>query len=199
MVHWLNFIQPGSNPVGACAGLSRQPSLLRWWILFLLYGRAHTSLTERWQVLFSRYSYLLVCEPSGFPVNAKIRPGKRYQGTPLGMRLSQRDMAQRKNNRQVYSNSRTNKSSQNGPGRELHGAIWEGPYSKTATGQKDLEYRRGPYLRGPADDVTLHQYGTCDICQCFSDVFYVTAPATIVCLCERQFRCCAFKPQHGQA
>ena len=30
---------------------------------------------------------------------------------------------------------------------------------------KDLEYRWGPYLRGPADDITLHQYGVCDICR----------------------------------
>ena len=33
------------------------------------YGQARTSLTERWQVLFSWYSKLLVREPSGFPVN----------------------------------------------------------------------------------------------------------------------------------
>ena len=51
-----------------------------------------------------------------------------------------------------------------------------------ATGQKTLNTGRGLYLRGPADDVTLRQYGTCDICRSFGDTFYVTAPATVVCI-----------------
>ena len=41
---------------------------------------------------------------------------------------------------------------------------------------KDLEYRLGPYLRGPADDVTLCYYGASDICQSFSDAVFVTVP-----------------------
>ena len=78
--------------------------------------------------------------------------------------------------------------SRNGPGRELHGTIWEGPYSKTATGRKTLNTGQGPYLRGPADDVTLRQYGACDICQSFGDAVCVMAPATAVCICKRQCR-----------
>ena len=70
--------------------------------------------------------------------------------------------------------------SQNGPGRELHGAIWGCPYSKTATGQKTLNTGWGPYLRGPADDIMLRQYGACDICQSFGDAFHVMAPATAI-------------------
>ena len=78
----------------------------------------------------------------------------------------------------------------NGSGRELHGTIWEGPYSKMATGQKTLNTGRGPYLRGPADDITLHQYGACNICRSFGDAVCVTAPATAVCIHKRQCQSC---------
>ena len=78
--------------------------------------------------------------------------------------------------------------SRNGPGRELHGTIWEGQYSKMATGQKTLNTGWGPYLRGPADDVTLCHYGVCDICQSFSDAVCITAPATAVCTRKRRCR-----------
>ena len=67
-------------------------------------------------------------------------------------------------------------SSRNGPGAELHGTIRKGPYSKTATGQRDLEYRLGPYLRGPADDITLCHYRASDICRRFGDTVCITAP-----------------------
>ena len=77
--------------------------------------------------------------------------------------------------------------SQNGPRRELHGTIWEGPYSKMATGQKTLNTGRGPYLRGPADDVMLRQYRVCDICWSFGDAVCVMAQATTVCI--RKQRC----------
>ena len=60
-------------------------------------------------------------------------------------------------------------------GRELHRTILEGPYSKTATGQKTLNTGRGPYLRGLPDDITLCHYGACDICQSFGDAVCVTA------------------------
>ena len=83
-------------------------------------------------------------------------------------------------------NGRISKGSWNGPRRELHGAIWECPYSKTATGQKTLNTGRGPYLRGLADDVMLRQYGTCDICRSFGDTFYVTAPATVIHVREQR-------------
>ena len=71
--------------------------------------------------------------------------------------------------------------SRNGPGRELHRTIWEGPYSKMATGQKTLNTGWGPYLRGLADDIMLRHYGVYDICQSFSDAVCITAPATAVC------------------
>ena len=41
---------------------------------------------------------------------------------------------------------------------------------------KDLEYRSGPYLRGPADGVMLRHYGASDICWSFGDAVCVTAP-----------------------
>ena len=56
----------------------------------------------------------------------------------------------------------------------------DGYWSRDYVGQKTFNKGRGPYLRGPADDVTLHHYGACDICRSFGDAFYVTAPATIV-------------------
>ena len=55
---------------------------------------------------------------------------------------------------------------------------------------KDLEYRPGLYLRGPADDVTLHQYGACNICWSFGDAVCVTALATAVCICKRWCQSC---------
>ena len=66
--------------------------------------------------------------------------------------------------------------SRNGPRRELHGTIRKDPYSETATGQKDLEYRSGLYLIGPADDVTLCHYRVSDICRSFGDAVCITVP-----------------------
>ena len=56
------------------------------------------------------------------------------------------------------------------------------------TGQEMFNTGRGPYLRGPADDVTLRHYGMCDICRSFGDAFYVTAPATAVHIRKRRCR-----------
>ena len=66
-----------------------------------------------------------------------------------------------------------------------------------ATSQKTLNTGWGPYLRGPADDVTLRQYGVCDICQSFGDAFYIMAPATVARIHKQQ---CQFHAQtrHGQ-
>ena len=72
-----------------------------------------------------------------------------------------------------------------GLGESYTGLFGEGPYSKTATGQKTLNTGRGLYLRGPAGDVTLCHYGACDICQSFGDVVCVMAPATAVYICKR--------------
>ena len=48
--------------------------------------------------------------------------------------------------------------------------------------KETLNTGRGPYLRGPADDVMLHQYGVSDICRSFGDAVCVTAPATAICI-----------------
>ena len=77
---------------------------------------------------------------------------------------------------------RISRGSRNGPRRELHGTISEDPYSKMATGQKTLNTGWGLYLRGPAGDVTLRQYGACNICRSFSDVVCVMALATAICI-----------------
>ena len=88
----------------------------------------------------------------------------------------------------MKEDNRISKGSQSGPGRELHGVILGCLYSKTATGQKTLSKGRGPYLRGPADDVTLCHYSVCGTCQRFGDAFDVTAPATVAHICEQQHR-----------
>ena len=87
-------------------------------------------------------------------------------------------MAQRKQECILFE--RISGSSWNGPGRELHGSTGEGPYSKMATGQKDPDERPGPYLRGPADDITPHHYGVRGIYRIFGDAVYVMIPATAI-------------------
>ena len=72
-----------------------------------------------------------------------------------------------------------------GPGKSYTGVLGtirtaDGYWSQDYVGQETWSRDWGPYLRGPADDVMLHHYGTCDICRSFGDAFYVTAPATIV-------------------
>ena len=62
---------------------------------------------------------------------------------------------------------------------------------KDYVGQKTFNKGRGPYLRGPADDVTLHHYGVCNICRSFGDAFYVMAPATVIHIRKRWCRPCA--------
>ena len=57
-----------------------------------------------------------------------------------------------------------------------------GYWSRDYVGQETFNTGRGPYLRGPANDVTLRHYGACNICRTFGDAFCVTAPATIVCV-----------------
>ena len=66
-----------------------------------------------------------------------------------------------------------------------------GYWSRDYVGQETFNTDRGPYLRGLADDITLRNNGTCDICQSFGDAFCVTAPATVVCVCKRWCQPCA--------
>ena len=56
----------------------------------------------------------------------------------------------------------------------------DGYWSQDYVGQETFNTGQGPYLREPADDVTLRHYGTCDICQSFGDTFCITAPATVI-------------------
>ena len=72
------------------------------------------------------------------------------------------------------------------PGMGL-GESYTGLFGKVHTARwllvkKTLNTGRGPYLRGPTYDVTLHQYGACDICRSFVDAVCVTAPATAICI-----------------
>ena len=50
---------------------------------------------------------------------------------------------------------------------------------------KDQDERPGPYLRGPADDVTPHHYGARGTCRMFGDAVCITVPATAVCIRSR--------------
>ena len=149
-------------------------------------GRARTNLTGRWWALFARYFSLPGCWPSGFPINVTqktTKSGDRHKRLGLGYGYPGKIWRKRRQ-RICFIYKRIRRGSQNGPGRELHGAIWEGPYSKMATGQKTLNTGWGPYLRGPADDVTLRQYGACTICRSFGDAVYVMALVTTVCICQ---------------
>ena len=53
---------------------------------------------------------------------------------------------------------------------------------------KDPDERPGPYLRGPAGDVTPRHYGAHGTCRIFSDVVYVMVPATAVCIRKQRYR-----------
>ena len=154
-------------------------------------GRACTNLTGRWQALFAWYFWLWGCLPSGFLINVMriiIKSGDRHSsGFGLGYGYPSK-IRHKRRQRVCFIYERISGGSRNGPGRELHGTIWEGPYSKTATGQKTLNTGRGLYLRGPADDVMLRHYGACDICQSFGDAVCITALATTVCTCKRWCR-----------
>ena len=157
-------------------------------------GRACTNLTGRWRALFTRYFWLRGCWPSGFPIDITriiTKSGDRHQSDfSLGYSYPGKIWCKRRQ-RVCFIYKRISGGSRNGPGRELHGTIWEGPYSEMATGQKTLNTGWGPYLRGPADDITLHQYGVCDICRSFSDAVCITALATAVCIRKRWCRSCA--------
>ena len=129
--------------------------------------------------MFSLYFQLQGCWPSGFLINVMRiikSSGQHWSGYGLGHSCPGRLQLKRKQ-RVCFYLQRISGSSRNGPGRELHGTIRESLYSKTATGQNVLKYRSEPYLRGPADDVTLCHYGVSDICWRFADVVYVTAPS----------------------
>ena len=153
------------------------------------FGRACTNLTGRWQALFARYFWLRGCWPSGFPINITriiTKSGGRHRsGFGLGYGYPGKIQCKR---RQSMLYLQKNQWRFPEWARESYmGFIWDGPYSKTATGQ-DPEYRLGPHLRGLADDVTLHQYGACNICRSFSDAVCITTPATTVCIRKRRCR-----------
>ena len=139
--------------------------------------------------MFARYSSLRGCWPFGFLINITqiiIKSGDRHwSGFGPGYGYPGKIRHKRKQ-RVCFIYKRISGGSRNGPGRELHGTIWEDPYSKTATGQKTLNTGRGLYLRGPADDITLHHYRARDICRSFSDAVCIMAPATVVCIRKRR-------------
>ena len=81
-----------------------------------------------------------------------------------------------------------------GPGESYMGCL----YSKAATGQKDPEQRTGPYLKGPADNVTLHHYGMCSTCRRFGDGFYIMVLATVARMHEQQHQS-HVQTRHGRS
>ena len=180
------FITAGVGLAVVCGGSSRHSVHYGDEYYFsTLVGWACTNFTERWRALFAWYFSLRGCWPSGFLINVTqiiTKSSDRHRsGFSLGYGYP-RKIRHKRRQRICFIYKRISGGSRNGPGRELKGTIWEGPYSKTATGQKTLNTGRGPYLRGPADDVMLRHYGACDICWSFSDAVCVTAPATAVCI-----------------
>ena len=193
---WYTFITAGVGPAVVCGGSSRHSVHYGDEYYFSTFiGRARTNLTRRWRALFARYFWLWGCWPSGFPIHVTwiiIKSGDRHQsGFGLGYGYPAKIWCKRRQ-RVCFIYKTISGGSRNGPGRELHGTIWEGPYSKMATGQKTLNTGRGPYLRGQADDITLRHYGACDICQSFGDAVCVMAPATAVCTRKRWCWSCAW-------
>ena len=184
------FVTARIGPAVVCSGLSQHSVCYGDEYYFSTFiGRACTNLTGRWRALFARYFSLWGCWPSGFPINITriiIKSGdQHWSGFGLGYGYPGKIRRKRKQ-RVCFIYKRISGGSRNGPRRELHGTIWGGPYSKTATGQKTVNTGQGPYLRGPADDVTLRHYGACDICQSFGDAVCVMAPATAVCIRKRR-------------
>ena len=197
------FVTAGVGPAMVCGGSSRHSVHYGDEYYFSTFvGRARTNLTGRWWALFAWYFWLWGCWPSGSLINitriiiksgdwhrSGFNPGYNYPGK-----------IQRKRRQRVcFIDKRISGGSRNGPGRELHGTIWEGLYSKMATGQKTLNTGRGPYLRWPADDVMLRHYGACDICRNFSDAVCITAPATTICIHKRRCQFRALQPRYGRA
>ena len=180
------FVTARVGPAMVRGGLSRHSICYGDEYYFSTFvGWACTNLTERWWALFARYFSLWGCWPSGFPINVTQIITKscdrHWSRFSLGYLYPSKIRCKRRQ-RVCFIYKRISGGSWNGPGRELHGTIWEGPYSKTATGQKTLNTGQGPYLRGPADDVMLRQYGACNICRSFGDAVCLTAPATAVCI-----------------
>ena len=86
---------------------------------FYLWVGSHTSHTERWRALSSRYSLLLGCWPFGFPITLTLKTGVRhqsrfYRNTAIPVKYG----AER--NKVVYF-LRISKVPGVGPGEELHG------------------------------------------------------------------------------
>ena len=180
------FVTAGVGPAMLCGGSSRHSVCYSDEYYFSTFvGWACTNLTRRWRALFTWYFRLWVFWPSGFPINVTriiTKSGDQHR-SGFGPGDSYPGKIRRKRRQKVcFIYKRISGGSRNGPGRELHGTIWEGPYSKTATGQKTLNTGRGPYLRGPADDVMLRHYRACDICRSFGDTVCVTVPATAICI-----------------
>ena len=141
------FITAGVGPAVVCGGLSQHSVRYSDEYYFSTFiGRACTNLTGRWRALFARYFWLWGCWPSGFLINVTwiiIKSGDWHRsgfspgyGYPGKIRCKRRQ-------RVCFIYKRISGGSRNGPGRELHGTIWEGPYSKTATGQKTLNTGQG--------------------------------------------------------
>ena len=68
-----------------------------------------------------------------------------------------------------------------GPGKSYTGVLGtvrtaDGYWSQDYVGQETWSRDRGPYLRGPADDIMLRHYGACDICQSFGDACIASRP-----------------------
>ena len=156
------FVMAGVGPAVVCGGLSWH--LVRYgdeYYFSTYVGWAHTNLTGRWWALFTQYFPLRGCWPSGFPINVTriITKSGDWHWNGFGPGYGYPSKIPRKRRQRIcFIYKRISGGSRNGPRRELHGTIWEGPYSKMATGQKTLNTGWGPYLRGPADDVTLRQY-----------------------------------------
>ena len=116
--------------------------------LLLLGGHALTSLEGGGPCSLGTFDYGVVGHLASINVTRIItKSGDRHwSGFGLGYDYPGK-IRHKRRQRVCFIYKRISGGSWNGPRRELHGTIWEGPYSKTATGQKTLNTGWGPYLR----------------------------------------------------
>ena len=153
---------------------------------YFFIGWACTNLTRRWWALSAWYFLLLSCWP--WQRNAK----------DLNLVIGTRTVTVQESVLPEHYGAKENKeyilftknqwkfpewARERATREYLGGSIQQDGYWS-----KDPDERPGPYLRGPTDDVTPRHSGGHGTCRKFSDVVYVTVPATVICIRKQRYR-----------